>query len=91
MTNDDKRSENRIRSRGCLTLLAEGLAPIQCTIYDVSPSGMGVGIETQADIGAGTAVILDGSAFAAHGIVRYCYRIRELYRVGIELTPHPAP
>jgi len=86
----NKRSEERIRSKGSLTLLAEGFEPIQCSIFDVSPSGLGMGLETETDIGAGTAVTIDNSAFAAHGIVRYSYRMGELYRVGIELTPQPA-
>src|SRR5260370_10404965 len=73
MATDEKRFEPRYRSKGIVTLLVEGSGPIPCSIYDVSPSGRGLGVETSADLGAGAAVIIDGCGFSAHGIVRFCY------------------
>ena len=88
MTNDNKRSGKRIRSRGIVTLLAEGSGPVHyASIYDVSPSGLGMGLETPAGLAPGTAVAIHGTGFAAHGVVRYSYQMGQVFRLGIELTP----
>ena len=88
MTNDDKRSNPRIRSKGIVTLLPEGGVPVHdASIYDVSPSGLGLGLETPAGLAPGTAVAIRGTGFAAQGVVRYSYHMGQVFRLGIELTP----
>jgi hypothetical protein len=87
MTSDEKRSEARVRSRGPVTILAAGLDRIPGTIYDVSDSGLGVDLETQIALGAGTSIVIDGQGFAADGVVRYCECLGSVYRVGVELKP----
>ena len=87
MTNDEKRSEQRIRSRGTVTVRAEGGTPVPAVIYDVSPSGLGLGLESEVGLTAGTAVDIDGSGFAAHGVVRFCFSMNQTFRIGIQLKP----
>jgi hypothetical protein len=88
MTNGEKRFDTRIRSKGIVTLLAESSGPVHyASIYDVSPSGLGMGLETPASLAPGTAVAIHGSGFVAHGVVRYSYRMGQVFRLGIELTP----
>jgi hypothetical protein len=89
MIDDEQRSSTRIRSRGRVTLLAEGRVPVNAGIYDVSPSGAGLGLETPASLAPGTAVAIHGTGFAAHGVVRYSYHMGQVFRLGIELTPLP--
>jgi hypothetical protein len=87
MTNGEKRFDTRIRSKGIVTLLSEGSDPVEASIYDVSPSGLGLGLETQASLAPGAAVEIHGAGFAADGVVRYSYRMGQVFRLGIELTP----
>ena len=88
MSKDETRSESRIRSKGIVTLLAENSGPVHyASIDDVSPSGLGMGLETQASLAPGTAVAIHGSGFVAHGVVRYSYPMGQVFRLGIELTP----
>jgi len=87
MSTEERRSETRLRSKGIVTLLPEGHAPIPCHIFDVSPSGLGVGLETPVVVDPGTPVAIDGPGFAAHGVVRYCYHMGQVFRIGIELKP----
>jgi len=90
MAIDEKRAEPRHRSKGIVTLLMEGAGPLQCRIYDVSPSGLGLGLETRVSLAPGTAVVIESAAFAASGVVRFCYHTGELCRLGIELNCLPA-
>jgi hypothetical protein len=85
MTVDNRRKESRIRSKGRVNVLAEGVPHITGTIYDVSV--WGIGVETDSGINTGTPVHLDGEGFAAEGIVRYCGRHGHGYRLGVELKP----
>jgi len=85
MTKDELRSERRVRSRGNVTLLAEGNGPVHAKIYDVSE--IGLGLEIPASLNPGTAVGIHGAGFAGHGVVRFCYHIGGGFRVGIELMP----
>ena len=87
MTFDDKRCESRIRSRGKVTLLAEGFDRLTGTIYDISVSGLGVDVETPSDLCPGTPVVIDGQGFAAEGVVRFCGRRGAICRIGVQLTP----
>jgi hypothetical protein len=87
MRTDESSSESRIRSKGSVTLLAEGSGPVHASIFDVSPSGLGLGLEAAAGLAPGTAVAIHSSGFVAHGVVRYSYHMGQVSRLGIELTP----
>jgi PilZ domain len=87
MTAAEKRSEARIRSRGPVTILAEGRERIPGTIYDVSASGLGLDLQTPYALGLGTSIVIDGQGFSADAVVRYCERVGAVYRVGVQLKP----
>jgi hypothetical protein len=89
MSTGEKRSESRIRSKGHVTLLSEGIDPVHASIYDVSPSGLGLGLEGPASLCPGTAVVIHGYGIAAHGVVRYSYHMGQMFRLGIELKSVP--
>jgi hypothetical protein len=82
MTNDERRAESRVRSRGRVTLLS-GDKAASGTVYDVSLTGLGV--DADIAIHPGAAVKIDGEGFTAAGIVRYCGPHHGRYRIGIEL------
>jgi hypothetical protein len=84
-SNNNTRSESRVRSKGEFGLLVAGLDPITARVYDVSTSG--VCLETEIRLECGTLVTLDGDGIIAQGVVRYCKPEGELYRIGIALQP----
>lgn len=88
MSNDNARSERRVKSKGEFGLLVEGLDLITACVYDVSPSG--ICLEAKIGLECGTSVTLDGDGIIAEGVVRYCKAEGELYRIGIALRP-PEP
>ena len=88
MSDDDRRREPRIRSRGPVNLLAGGADVVSGTIHDVSPSGISVVAKT--GITAGTRIQIDGDGFTGHGVVRYCYRHGQSYRLGVAVGPAAA-
>jgi hypothetical protein len=87
MTDDEMRSEARVRSRGQVTILAAGGEQIPGTIYDVSASGLCLDLETQSELSPGTSVAIDSQGFAAEGVVRNGERLGPIYRIGVELKP----
>jgi hypothetical protein len=91
MTIAEKRSERRVGSMGNVTLLAEGTGPVRAHIFDISPSGLGLGLEIPISLGPGTAVAIQGFGYAADGVVRYGYHMGRVFRVGVELRPVDAP
>ena len=85
MTNEERRRERRVRSRGPVSLVAEGCEPVSGTIFDVSISG--ISVDSEHAIGLGSPVRIDGQGFAGDGIVRYCGPHHGRFRIGIELVP----
>ena len=85
MQDHDQRTESRVRSQGQVNLLAAGGDVVSGTIHDVSPSGISVVAKT--GITAGTRIQIDGDGFTGHGVVRYCYRHGQSYRLGVALEP----
>jgi len=91
MKDAEKRCEPRLRSRGIVSLQIEGRdLPVPSIIIDVSPSGLGLGLEAAESVEKGTVVVIDGVGFAALGTVRYCAHVGSIFRIGIELKPLPA-
>jgi hypothetical protein len=88
MKNHEQRKEPRVRSRGHVNLLAGGADAVSGTIHDVSPSGISVVAESEISIG--TLVRIEGAGFTGHGVVRYCSRQGQGYRVGVALGPAAA-
>jgi hypothetical protein len=85
MASYENRSEGRIRSRGRVTLLVDGVDQIPGTIRDVSISG--ISLETKSGIACNTVVLIDGPGFVGEGIVRYCEPFGPVFRVGVQLRP----
>ncbi len=85
MASNENRSEARIRSRGQVTLLAQGVDQIPAVICDISLSGLSL----QADRGLarGTEVVIDGLGFVGEGVVRYCECLGAVFRIGVQLRP----
>jgi hypothetical protein len=85
MHDNDQRKEPRIRSRGRVNLLADGADAVSATIHDVAPSG--ISVVAESEISVDTPVQIDGDGFTGHGVVRYCRRHGQTYRLGVELEP----
>lgn len=87
MTTDGKRQERRIRSRGEVSLLAKGLGPVPCIVYDISVSGLGLELEAHDGIvlSPGMAVEIHGGGLAGEGVVRYCEQRGAVLRIGVQL------
>ncbi len=85
MQAEDRRREARLRSHGRVSLILEGAAPVSATIRDISVEGLC--LEASEALPIGVRVQLDGDGFTAEGIVRYCGRQQDAYRIGIEMEP----
>jgi hypothetical protein len=88
MQNHDQRKESRVRSQGPVTILTAGAGAVSGIIHDVSPSGMS--LVAESEISVGTPVQIDGQGFTGHGVIRYCRRHGQSYRLGVALGPAPA-
>ena len=64
--------------------MVEGFEEIPCTIYDVS--GSGLSLESPRAFEIGTAVVIEGLAFAGEGVVRHCVPRSQGFRLGILLN-----
>ena len=82
---EDRRAEQRFKSRGLFQLLVDGGKPLTATVYNTSPSG--ICLEASAPVEKETAVRVDGEGFIADVVVRYCERQGALYRIGICFVP----
>lgn len=87
MIGNERRSELRIRSKGQVTLQAEGVEPLVVTIYDIGFTG--IGVLAPAELPLGTRVRVDGTGHAAVGEVRHCQPRGEEFYIGIALQPEP--
>ena len=83
MQGHDQRKESRVRSHGQVNLVAGGDNAVSGTIHDVSPSG--ISVVAESGISVGTPVKIDGDGFTGHGVVRYCRRHGQSYRIGVSL------
>jgi hypothetical protein len=85
MTNDNARREPRVRSRGPVSLVVDDSAAIAATIFDSSPAGLSIDAENGVELDR--TVRIEGQGFTGEGIVRYCGRRGEYFRIGLELIP----
>ena len=64
-------------------LVGEHGAILTGTIFDVSPSG--ISVESTGSMALHEAVNIVGEGFTREGIVGYCEKVRDRFRIGIEL------
>ena len=81
------RREDRVRSRGVVSLFVDGQPPVTARIYDVSPNGMSVDVNTE--ITPQSFVRIEGLGIVGHAIVRRCTAFDNTFRIGMELIPPP--
>ena len=84
MTNEERRTEFRVRSRGPVSLIGGAGEAVTGTIYDVSISGLAV--EADSAMCIGLPVRIEGEGFTGEGVVRYCGQHNSRYRIGIILN-----
>jgi hypothetical protein len=87
MTNDERRTEFRVRSRGPVSLTGDAGEAVTGTIYDVSISGLAV--DTDSAMRIGLPVRIEGQGFTGEGVVRYCGQHNGRFRIGIILNSPP--
>jgi hypothetical protein len=85
---DNRRTEERVRSRGQVLLITEDDRSIPATIGDVSTSGMCV--ETSEELASGLPLRIEVHGFGALGVVRHCVRKDDKYQIGVKLDCPPA-
>ena len=82
---EERRVEERVKSKGRFQLFVDGAEPLTTTVYNTSPTG--ICVEAIAPVEKETEVRLDGEGFVANGVVRYCERLGGLNRIGICFVP----
>jgi hypothetical protein len=85
MKDPDQRKEPRVRWRGPVSVRVGDANAFSGKIYDISASG--IAVVAEGEISVGTSVQIDGDGFSGQGIVRYCCRHGEGYRLGVALEP----
>jgi PilZ domain len=85
---DDRRSEPRIRSKGQITVIAEGDVRLSAEVFDISRSGISLLLARALHLG--TRVEIDTGHLAAEGVVVHCAVQGDLHNVGIAFDPPAA-
>jgi PilZ domain len=81
---DNKRAEDRFRSRGFFTIYADGNQPIEAKLLDTSPSGLG--LDAPCELASGTVVQLYcGDLEIGKGTVQHCKSWKDRFVLGIFL------
>ena len=84
----ERRSEERIRSRGQVTVMAGGQERLAAEVYDISRSGISLLVERAFD--PGTRVQIDTGHLAAEGVVVHCSAQGDQHQIGIAFDPPTA-
>ena len=84
----ERRSEERIRSKGQVTVIASGQEQLAAEVYDVSRSGISLLVERAFD--PGTRVQVDTGHLAAEGVVVHCIAKGKQHQIGIVFDPPTA-
>ena len=85
---DERRSEERIRSKGQVTVAAGGQEQLPAVVYDISRSGISLLVERAFD--PGTRVKVDTGHLAAEGVVVHCSAQDNQHCIGIAFDPPTA-
>jgi hypothetical protein len=85
---NERRSEERIRSEGQVTVMADGQARLGAEVYDISRSGISLLVERAFH--PGTRVRIDTGHLASEGVVMYCLARGGRHCLGIAFDPPPA-
>jgi c-di-GMP-binding flagellar brake protein YcgR len=84
----ERRSEERIRSKGQVTVMAGGQEQLAAEVYDVSQSGISLLVERA--VTPGTRVQIDTGHLAAEGVVVHCAVQGNQHQIGIAFDPPTA-
>jgi hypothetical protein len=84
----ERRSEERIRSKGQVTVAAGGQERLPAVVYDISRSGISLLVERAFD--PGTRVQIDTGHLAAEGVVVHCVAKGNQHYIGIAFDPPTA-
>jgi len=84
----ERRSEERIRSKGQVTVMAGGQDYLAAEVYDISQSGISLLVERALD--PGTRVQIDTGHLAAEGVVVHCNAQGNQHNIGIAFDPPTA-
>ncbi|MGA2194745.1 MAG: PilZ domain-containing protein [Bryobacteraceae bacterium] len=85
---DERRSEERIRSKGLVTVMAADQERLAAEVYDISQSGISLLVERAVD--PGTRVQVDTGHLAAEGVVVHCAARGRQHQIGIAFDPPTA-
>ncbi len=85
---DERRSEERIPSKGRVTVIAEGQEQLAAEVHDVSQSGISLLVERAFD--PGTRVQINAGYLAAEGVVVHCAAKGNQHCIGIAFNPSTA-
>jgi hypothetical protein len=85
---DERRSEERIRSKGKVTVIAGGQEVLPAEVRDVSRAGISLLVERALD--PGTRVQIDTGHLAADGVVVHCAAMGDQHCIGIAFDPPTA-
>jgi hypothetical protein len=85
---DERRSEDRIRSKGRVTVMAGGQEQLAAEVYDICQSGISLLVQRAVD--PGTRVQIDAGHLAAEGVVVHCAARGDQHCLGIAFDPPTA-
>jgi c-di-GMP-binding flagellar brake protein YcgR len=85
---DERRSEDRIRSKGQVTVMASDQERLAAEVYDISQSGISLLVERAFH--PRTRVQIDTGHLAAEGVVVHCAARGNQHQIGIAFDPPTA-
>jgi hypothetical protein len=85
MSSNQRRKEDRIRSRGVIHLVVNDGRFIRATIHDISESGMSV--ESDVALAPELRIEVEGGGLLASAVVKHCAAHSAGFRIGLALIP----
>jgi PilZ domain len=87
VTDQEHRREQRLRSKGEVTIFCAGMLDLPATIHDMGVSGLGL-LAAQA-LPAGAQVRIESHGHMADGVVRHCRPQGDQFHIGVAIEPVP--
>ena len=84
----DRRTEERIRSKGLVTLMSDDHQPLPAEVHDISRTRISLMVDRAFH--PGTRVQVDTGHLAAEGVVVHCSARGEQHYIGIAFDPPTA-